>query len=261
MAKQKTYIIANWKMNPLSLSEAKKLFTGIKKEGNKAKGVQTVVCPPHLFVSDLQKQVTGHRVVIGGQDAFAERTGAFTGQVSAAQMKKIGAQYVVLGHSERRARGETYEEINKKIKAALKEKLMPVVCIGEHKRDEGGAYLRVIEDQIKEAISGIADKDFERLIIAYEPIWAISSNKKAKADSPEDAEETVLYIRKVLASMTSRKRAMNVPVLYGGSTNPNNAQGFLERGGVQGLLVGSASLNAKSFGEMIRIADAIKSKK
>lgn len=257
MAKSKTYIIANWKMNPLSLREAKKLFTGIKKVGNKARNVQTVVCPPALFIPELQKQVTGHRVLIGGQDAFAERAGAFTGQVSAAQLKKNGAQYVILGHSERRALGETYEEINKKIKAALKEKLIPIVCVGEHKRDEGGAYLRVIEDQLKEAVAGISEKDLGRIVIAYEPIWAISSNKKAKADSPEDTEETVLYIRKVLASVTSRKQAMSIPVLYGGSTNPQNAEGFLARGGVQGLLVGSASLNAKSFGEMIEIADGV----
>jgi len=244
-------------MNPLSLREANTLFSGIKKAGNTAKRVQTIVCPPSLFLTELQKKVTGHRVVLGVQNAFPERTGAFTGQISAAQIKKAGAQYVIIGHSEQRARGETSEYVNTKIKAALKEGLKPIVCIGETKRDENGEYLRVIEDQLRNTLQGLSEAQLEKILITYEPVWAISSNKGSVADTPEDTEETVLYIRKVLAGMFTKKRAFSVPILYGGSANQNNTEGFLAHGGVQGLLVGSASLDAKSFGEMIRIADGV----
>jgi len=248
----KKIIIANWKLNPVSTKNARQLFSSIKKTASTLKNVQTVICPPFLYINDLQ--VTGHRCVVGAQDTFFESSGAYTGEVSSKMLKDAGVEYVIIGHSERRALGETDDIVNRKVISALKEGLHAIVCIGEKERDENAEYLNFIKDEIKNSLTNIPRNKLDKLIIAYEPIWAIGG---ATPDSPEGTFETVLFIRKVLAELFGKKFAMKIPILYGGSVNKKNAERYLSDSGVQGLLVGGASLEAKHFGEILKKADKI----
>jgi len=254
MLLMKKIIIGNWKLNPTSTKEAKQLFIGIKKTASTLKNIQTVVCPPFIYINDLQKLVTGHRCVVGAQDTFFEISGAYTGEVSSKMLSNSGAEYVIIGHSERRAHGETDEIVNRKVISALKEGLHSVVCIGEKERDENAEYLNFIKQEIKGSLDDIPKNKLDKLIIAYEPIWAIGG---ATPDSPEDTFETVLFIRKVLAESFGKKFAMKIPILYGGSVNKKNAENYLLHGGVQGLLIGGASLDLKQFSEILKKANNI----
>ena len=252
----KKIIIANWKMNPLSLTEAKRIFLGIKKTAHTLRNVQSVVCPPALYISELKKLVSGHRCVLGTQDVFFERNGAYTGEMSAAMLAKTGAKYAIVGHSERRAFGETDEVVNKKILAALKEGLVAVLCVGERERDEHARYFDFIRGELEGALRGVPKNMIQKLIIAYEPIWAVGREAKG-SDTPEGTFETTLFIRKILADIFDKKTAMSMPVLYGGSVNEKNAREFLLHGGVQGLLVGRASLIGAQFTEILKEADRV----
>ncbi len=257
MNKIKKIIIANWKLNPTSTKQAEQLFGGIKKTASKLKNVQTVICPPFLYINNLERLVTGHRCVVGAQNTFFENSGAHTGEISSKMLSNSNAKYVIIGHSERRVRGETNNDVSKKIFSTLREGLSAVVCVGEKERDENAEYLNFIKQEIKESLSGIQKNKLDKLIIAYEPIWAISSSKNSVPDSPEETLETILFIRKVLSELFSKKFAMSVPILYGGSVNKKNAEDYLLHGGVQGLLIGSASLDAKHFGEILKKADKV----
>lgn len=252
----KKLIIGNWKMYPASLKEAREKFIKIKKEANTLRNVQTVICPPFIYAGDLKKLITGHRITLGAQNAWYESEGAYTGEVSPAQIASLGISYVIIGHSERRAQGETDELINKKIIAVVKAGLTVILCVGEEKRDQDGNYLEYIATQIKIALSGVSRKDLGKIIIAYEPIWAIGKNA-LRAASADDALEVSILIKKTLASLY-RKEWGIVPILYGGSTNEKNAQEFLLKSQVDGLLVGRASLDPKVFGDILLIAESIK---
>ncbi|HEC30750.1 MAG TPA: triose-phosphate isomerase [Candidatus Yonathbacteria bacterium] len=254
--KQKKLIIANWKMNPDSLKEAISIFSGIKKTATKLRNVQTVVCPPYIFINELQKKVSGHRLVLGAQDVSMNNRGAFTGEISAIQLRGAKVGYVIVGHSERRGRGETSGDVATKIQVSLKEKLIPIVCVGESERDEHAEYLTFLRNEIEESLAHLSEKDISKIIIAYEPIWAVGVNANS-ADSPEDTEEAVLFIRKVLSEMFSKKIALSMNILYGGSINDKNSNFFLERAGVQGLLVGRASLKPKQFSSILNNANLI----
>lgn len=249
--KQKKIIVANWKMNPLSLREAMSTFSAIKKTGSVLRNVQTVVCPPSLYIIPLREKISGRRVFVGAQDIHYENSGAFTGEVSAGQMKKAGVQYAIVGHSERRASGETNESINKKIKIGLGEKLNMILCIGELVRDEQAEYLDFLRREIVEALDGVSRRDAGQILVAYEPIWAVGRNAR-RADTPADTQETVLFIRKVLMEIFGETFALNMPILYGGSVDKNNAVDFLKDAGVQGLLIGRASLDAAHFSSILR---------
>lgn len=252
---KKFLIVANWKMSPETPARAKALFSGIKKAAARAKNAQTVVCPPALYLSSMA--TAGKNVAVGAQDVSYESDGTHTGEISARMLKAAGAKYVIIGHSERRARGETNGIVAKEIGAALKEKLIVILCIGERERDTHGEYFSFIESQLRESLAGIAKKDMGRLVIAYEPVWAIGEKAK-EADTPEGTFEISLFIRKILATIIGKEKAFAVQVLYGGSVNPNNAAVFLKRGGVQGLLVGRASLDARTFGEILKSASMTK---
>jgi len=250
----KKLIIANWKMNPKTLREARALFSSIKKTGNKLRNVQTVVCPPYPYLAELQKTVSGHRVVLGAQDVFSEPEGAYTGEVSVSNLKSVGVKYVILGHSERRAAGETNKDVNTKVKASLKSGLAAVVCVGEKLRDEHAEYLHHLRVELKESLQGLTVSSVKKLIIAYEPIWAVGKNAK-KADTPKETQETILFLRKILAEIFNKKIAMNIPIIYGGSVNPQNAGLFVTEGGADGLLVGRASLNRTQFNKILSVSD------
>lgn len=248
----KKLIIANWKMYPKTLKEARLKFAAIKKKAGVLRDVQTVVCAPFPFMGDLARSVAGHRCVLGAQNVWVHDEGAFTGEVSPFMLGSLKVFHVIVGHSERRALGETDELINKKTVAAVKAGLMAVVCVGETVRDPDGAYMKLISDQIVAALRGISKKDIARIAIAYEPIWAIGVNA-LRAASPDDALEVSIQIRKTLAGLYGQE-SFTIPILYGGSVDAHNTGDFLSKSQVQGLLVGRASLDPDVFGGILQSA-------
>lgn len=253
---QHKLIIGNWKMNPESLKNAKGIFLGVKKEALASKHVTTVLCPPVIYLSELRKMIKSGKLLFGAQDAYFEKSGAFTGQISQTMCKDSGASYLIIGHSERRAMGETDEVVNKKVKAALALGLTVVLCVGEKQRDEHGFYLSAVQEQLILGLKGVQKKDSVRIVIAYEPIWAIGKDS-ARAAEPEDIEQMMLYIRKVLSAVFA-KSGERVRAVYGGSVEVKNTFSLLSIPHVDGLLVGRESLHTKNFSEIIRIAGTIK---
>ncbi len=263
----KKIIIANWKMAPSSLKEAKRIFNEIKKTAIKLSKVKTIICPPFVYLSELGHLMSKWtlNVRLGAQDLFYENPpaggGAYTGEISAGMLKNLGVKYVIIGHSERRELGESNEVINKKIKTALVSGLKIIFCIGEKERDSEGEYLNFIKDQINEGLKGIPRKLFNPpaggLIIAYEPVWAIGKKGK-NADNPENVFQMSIYIRRALLTVVGGKFSRAIPVVYGGSVEPENAEKLLTDGGMQGFLVGHASLIPKDFNKILTIANKIK---
>lgn len=254
--KKKQLIIGNWKMNPWKTEDARKIFDGIKKEAGKLARVQTVACPPFVFLSDLSKKASGHRCVLGAQDIFFEMEGAYTGEVSPLMLSALGVKYAIIGHSERRALGETDEMVNKKVLAALKMGLMVVLCVGEKARDAGSEYFQFIKSQIEAALEKVPKRLLPNVVVAYEPVWAIGA-KATSAATPADLVEMAIFIRKTISDMFDRTSAQAIPVLYGGSVDEKNAESFLKEGEADGLLVGRASLDAGKFITILKIAEKI----
>ncbi|MCK9344659.1 MAG: triose-phosphate isomerase [Candidatus Pacebacteria bacterium] len=254
--KTKKLIIGNWKMFPVNAKDAKAKFVAIKKVASTLRNVQTVICPPFVYVSDLKKLVTGHRCVVGAQNSWYENEGAFTGEVSPAMLSSLGVESVIVGHSERRANGETDDVVSKKVAAAIKAGLTVVLCVGERERDQDGDYMKLISNQLKSALQGVQKKDFNKLVIAYEPVWAIGKHA-VRAASTDDALEISILIRKTFADMCGKDGSC-VPILYGGSVDAKNAWEFLLKSQVDGLLVGRASLDPKVFAEILKAADTTK---
>lgn len=252
-------VIANWKMHPRSVPEAVVLFEKIKNVALGLKGAKAVVCPPAVFLSELARELPKkqEKILLGAQDVFWEMEGAFTGEISPFQLSSVGVKYVIVGHSERRALGDNERTVAQKIAITLKSGFSGILCVGEKERDLEGEYFHFIESQLKSALTGIEKKDVKRLIVAYEPIWAISTTQSSRPATPADFLEMSLFIRKVLADMFGSALAKNTPVLYGGSVNDANAEMFLREGEADGLLVGGASLDAKKFGEILRMADSL----
>jgi triosephosphate isomerase len=244
-------IIGNWKMNPQSAKEAVVLFKGVVSGIKDVKGVDVLICPPTAFLSSI-KSVLGKKIKLGAQDVSEETEGAYTGQVSAKMVASLGAAYTIVGHSEKRKAGDTDEIVNKKLQQALKARLMPILCIGESARDSHGEYLTFIKDQLHACLHSISKAQMKSIIVAYEPIWAISSNKGRQA-IPEEFTEVRIFIRKILSDMYDPKLAHAAQILYGGSVGPEDAGGFLNEGQADGLLVGRNSLNAKKFSAIIAI--------
>ena len=247
-------IVGNWKMNPLTLSEAQKLFNEVAKGISGIKKTEIVICPPFLYIEKLKK--LSKKISLGAQDAFWGDVGAYTGEVSGEMLYNIGARYVILGHSERRALGENNSDVNKKIKSSLASGLRPILCVGESVRDESHSYFNLVKMQLDECLSGISKTIISKIIIAYEPIWAISSTPDRRDATPDDSREMSIFIRKILTDKFGAE-ASKIRIIYGGSANEKDATDFLKNGGVDGLLPGKASLNAKKFIEIIKIAEKI----
>ena len=241
-------LIGNWKLNPGTATEAKTLFQGIGKKVAKYKEVEVIAAAPFLFIPELAK-LKQVRVGLGAQDAHYEERGACTGEISPALLVPYNVTYVIVGHSERRALGETDEQVNKKIHTILKRKMTPVVCIGEKLRDEQGKFYNVIENQIRQLAVGLTPAQLAKIVIAYEPIWAIGTGATATA---EDVKEMQLFIVSILTKLYERKVAGRVKLLYGGSVKASNAKDLYEQGGMHGFLVGGASLSPEEFGEIAR---------
>jgi triosephosphate isomerase (TIM) len=258
MKKNQKFLIGNWKMNPETSEKAKKIFSEIKKTAVKAKKAKTIICPPFVFLSDLSKINSKKEISLGTQDVFWEKSGAFTGEISPEMVKSFKAEFTIVGHSERRELGETDKNVNLKVKSALDSGLKVIVCVGELERDKEGSYLEFLKVQIKEAFSGVQKKYTKNIIVAYEPVWAISKGKAgSKALDGEGVHQMMIFVRKILSDIFGRVEAEKIPILYGGSSGPENAEDILVNGKVQGFLVGSNSLKPEKFGEMIKIADSL----
>jgi len=227
---------------------------GIKKAAASAGKVATVICPPTIYIAEVGRIIKGSRVKLGAQDSSFEKSGAFTGQISPLMLKDCGVNYVIVGHSERREEGETDEIVNKKLKSAIALGLVAILCVGEKQRDEHGFYLSTVQEQLTLGLKGVQKKDATRVIIAYEPIWAISSHALRPAN-PDEIEEMMLYIMKILVSIFGKNVAPKMMTIYGGTANPKDSPAMLALDHVDGLLVGRESLNPKNFSKIIRLAD------
>jgi len=240
---KKYKLVANWKMNPQATKSVQDYMRNFKKHARGVKNVTIVFCPPSIFISAVGKFCSGN-TELGAQDVYFEKAGSFTGQISPKMLAGEGVQHVILGHSERRAMGETSELVAKKAASAISDRIQPIICLGEQTRDHSGKYLKHIENQIIESLAGIPKTKLKDVVIAYEPIWAIGA---AEAMSSHEMHQMVLYIKKIITKKYTRAIAGSIPVLYGGSVTADNARDMIENGVVDGLLVGRASLNPEEF--------------
>ena len=240
----KPLIVANWKMNPQSLAEAKRFFDLLKYGTKSIRNVEVVICPPFVYLSNLKKESSNLK--LGAQNCFWEKEGAFTGEVSATMLKNLGCKYVILGHSERRRYfKENNLMMNKKIKLVLQTELRPIFCIGETEQEKNrGEISKVIKAQIEKGLKKIPKMTIEDIVIAYEPVWAIGTGKDCK---PVQVQVIQLLIRKIITGLYDRNTAQKTQILYGGSVNQSNALNYLKDTGIAGLLIGGVSLRPKEF--------------
>ena len=245
---------ANWKMNRGTPSEAKEMLLELIPMVKDIKNVEIVIAPPYTSINKTLEIVANTNIKVGAQNMYFEESGAFTGEISPIFLKKIGCEYVILGHSERRnIFNETDELINKKIKKALEIMLSPIVCIGEHLEErEKGNTKNVIENQFNLTFEGMTKEQIKKIVIAYEPIWAIGTGKTA---TPEQAEEIHVFIREIIEEKYDKDTADSVRIQYGGSIKPANAKELFSKPNIDGGLVGGASLQAESLYEIIKSAE------
>ena len=232
------------------------LAEGIIKCSESFKGVDVVLCPPYPFIEAIVNMTRSRNIEVGAQNLFYEKSGAYTGEVSAPMLSDLGVIYAIVGHSERRALfGETDSMINRKIKASLECGLIPIFCVGEtlHQREEGKT-LNVLNRQIVYGLEGIDDRAFQNIVIAYEPVWAIGTGMSATG---EQAAEAHGYIREVVRKFAGKETVDALKVLYGGSVNRKNAGDLLNQKEIDGALVGGASLDAEHFCDILRAAASI----
>ena len=241
-------------MNPDTIGKAKKIFLEVRKHvSRKSLTTYVAVAPPAPYLSELERLSPSQRVKLVAQDMFYEKEGAYTGEISLAMLKSVGVEAVIIGHSERRALGDTHEEIRKNVAAALAAKLTAILCVGETKRDSQGNYFTFVEEQLRHALSGVPKAKLKQLVVAYEPVWAIGTGKNA---TPEDVQEMQLFITKVLVDIFGRTAANSVRIMYGGSVKAKNADELITVGNVDGFLVGGASLDPDEFISIIKIVES-----
>ena len=250
--KNRTQVIAgNWKMNT-TLGEAVELVNQIRHGIVKTPLVETIVCPPFISLAKLKEVLQGTSIKLGAQDVFYEEKGAYTGEISPGMLSDI-CEYVIIGHSERRTYfSETDEVVNRKLKAAIKHGLKPIMCVGENlAENDSGATEAIIDRQVRHGLRGIEATD---ILIAYEPLWAIGTGKAATA---EFANKVLSFIRGLVKEIFDEKTASDIPLLYGGSVNAGNISEFLSQSEINGALVGGASLKAEQFLSMVKQAQEL----
>ena len=250
MRKYKKIIVANWKMNPENLDEAKNILNSIKRISKNISNTQVIVCPPFIYLSSLYKTFSPH-FFLGAQNAHHETIGPFTGEVSFSQLRQFKVSHVIVGHSERRKMGESDEMINKKIKSITSAHMTSILCVGEKVRDVQGDYLSVVRSQIIEGLRDVNKKSVDNIIIAYEPVWAIGGNE---AMHSRDIHEMSIFIKKVLREIYG-VIGDGIKILYGGSINSHNSDETIKYGNVSGLLIGHESLRPKDFSEILESID------
>jgi len=237
-------VIGNWKMNPQDPATAKQLYMSIKSFAKRATHASVVVAPPIIFIPELFRLSLRSNIALAAQNIYPADGGAHTGEHSIPQLVSYGVQYSIVGHSERRAMGETNDSVAEKVQALLKARLTPIICVGERTRDDNGDFFSFIEAQISTVLTAVPKTRYKELVFAYEPIWAIGTGQTATVD---DVVEMRLFITKTMLKHCSKNAASQIRVLYGGSVNAGNARLLYESGAVNGFLVGGASLKPEEF--------------
>ena len=242
-------IVGNWKAYVEDLTKAKRLYAAGKRLA--AKGTHDIVLAPSAAHLGFLSVGNRSNVAFGAQDVSRSNGGAATGEVTAAAAKSVGASYAIIGHSERRAMGETDAIVAEKVRHALANGLIPILCIGERERDANAAYLGFLKAEIASVMEPLSPKDRKAVVIAYEPIWAIGKSA-GDAITPADLTEMILYIRKALSEFLPGKAANTARILYGGSVEPGNVRPLASGTGIDGFLIGRASTDAPTFGALVK---------
>ena len=246
-------IVGNWKMNK-TVGEALELIRQLKGANSGVEGVEVAVAPPFTSLYAVRRELDGSSIRLAAQNLYWEEKGAYTGEISSLMLRDLGCDYVIIGHSERRQLfGETDETVNKRIKAALRQGLNPIFCIGETlKEREEGRTFSIAGTQIQGGLVGIDEKEIKKVVIAYEPVWAIGTGKTA---TPEQAEEVHAFIRQKMEKLYNREVAQNIRIQYGGSVTPENVKGLMSQKDIDGALVGGASLKSEGFLKIVRFKE------
>jgi triosephosphate isomerase len=255
MPNRKKIVAANWKMN-MTQAEAASFVETLVRELGGANEVEVVIVPPFTAIAKVSEALGGsENIKVGAQNMYWEKGGAFTGEISAAMLRDLFVRYVVLGHSERRALlGETDEIVNRKVRAALEASLRPIVCIGETlEQREAGAVEKVLGSQLRGSLAGFGAKELNETVVAYEPVWAIGTGKTASA---EQAQEAHAFVRRTLAEISDEATANKIRIQYGGSVKPDNARTLMSQPDIDGALVGGASLDPRSFAQIVKGAQS-----
>ena len=249
----KKIVAANWKMNMMQAESARFVESLLLEIGDVA-DVEVVIVPPFTAIAKVMEALgNAQNIKVGAQNMHWERSGAFTGEISAAQLRDLFVHYVVLGHSERRRLfGETDEIVNRKVRAAHEASLRPIVCVGEtlKQRDRGNVD-KILSIQLRSSLAGLGPKELQETVIAYEPVWAIGTGRNA---TPEQAQEAHAFIRRTLRDMADDTTAERLRIQYGGSVKPENARDLMSQPDIDGALVGGASLDPRSFAQIVNAA-------
>ncbi|MEW6606772.1 MAG: triose-phosphate isomerase [bacterium] len=243
-------IVANWKMNKTT-KKAIQFVTELKEQLSNYTGVEVVVCPPFTALSRVKEVLQDSKIVIGAQNMYPEPAGAVTGEISPLMLIDVNCEYVIIGHSERRILfNETDEIINKKLKVASTYRLRPILCIGEHiEQRDAGKTEKVVYQQLINGLADIGKDDILKMVIAYEPIWAIGTGRTS---TPEDANAIHKFIRQTLNDIYDEKVASKIRIQYGGSVRPDNIDALMSQSDIDGVLVGGASLDVRSFVRIVK---------
>ncbi len=253
---RKLIIAGNWKMNKGAAKDATELAKGIVAEIGSITEVDMVFCPPYTTLREVVDAVKGSNITVGAQNMYHEESGAYTGEVSPLDLLDCGCKYVIIGHSERRTIfKESNEFINKKVKFALSQGLLPIMCVGESEQERtDGKTEAVVEDHLSGGLAGLSAEEVKKVVIAYEPVWAIGTGKTAK---PADAQAVHAFCRNWLAKTYDQQTADVVRIQYGGSVKPDNSKDLMTQPDIDGALVGGASLKVDSFVGIIRNSGAL----
>jgi triosephosphate isomerase (TIM) len=250
---RKKIVAANWKMN-MTQGESERFVESFLREVGEINDVEVVIIPPFTAIPKVTEALgKAQNVKVGAQNMYWEKSGAFTGEISAPLLRDLFVHYVVLGHSERRTLfSETDEMVNRKVRAALEAKLRPIVCVGEtlDQRDKGNVE-KVLSTQLRGSLAGLNPTELQGTVIAYEPVWAIGTGRNA---TPEQAQEAHAFIRRILRDMSDDATADRVRIQYGGSVKPENASELMSQADIDGALVGGASLDPRSFAQIVQAA-------
>jgi triosephosphate isomerase len=249
MKKSTPLVVGNWKLNPVTLEDASKLAGLVAKQIKNSDEAYVAIAPPFPYLAEVGKKIVKSSVALAAQDVYFKNIGAYTGEVSVLQLKDLGVEFVIIGHSERRAMGETNEDVQQKVAVCLKNRLTPIVCIGEKQRDDKGDFFSFVESQLRSLSENLPAVQIKKIVIAYEPIWAIGTGNTA---TEGDVKEMQLFIESVLTKIYDRLTAKNIRIIYGGSVKPDNAEILHKEGGMSGFLVGGASLKSDDFVSIIK---------
>ncbi|HAM38186.1 MAG: triose-phosphate isomerase [Elusimicrobia bacterium RIFOXYC2_FULL_34_12] len=242
-------IAGNWKMNK-TVKESVELVSVLKQKLTDVKNREILVCPSYISLYAVKEALKNTNIKVGAQNMYFEKSGAFTGEISPLMLKDINCDYVIIGHSERRQYfGETDESVNKKMKVAFESGIIPIVCVGEtlQQREKNETFL-IIEKQIKIGVAGLSGEQMKKLVIAYEPVWAIGTGKTA---TPQQAEEIHAFIRKLYSELYGKDAAEDIRILYGGSVKPDNISEIMKQPNIDGGLIGGAALKADDFIKLV----------